>query len=74
MVKAPKIALTNKGYVVEVDEESDGVISCRVGMVHVSNVMLWTESIKLTSGSKPSLCLCYKTVVFAFQRGSEAFY
>ena len=74
MGKAPKIALTNKGYVVEVDEESDGVISYRVGMVHVSNVMLWTESTKLTSGSKPSLCLCYKTVVLAFQRGSEAFY
>ncbi len=44
MGKAPKIALNDKGFVVEVDEEMNGYISYRVGLVHSSHMIIWTES------------------------------
>lgn len=72
--KAPRIALNDEGYVVEVDEETDGKISCRVGIMHTSNVMIWTEGVVFTSGSNPSIALCHRTVITAFKRGDNAFY
>ncbi len=72
--KAPKIALNDQGFVVEVDEELDGQISCRVGQIHESNMIMWTESSNFTNGSNPSITLSYKTVIVAFKRGEDAFY
>lgn len=72
--KAPKIALNDEGYVVEVDEEKDDDISCRVGIVHSSNVMLWTESSKFATGSNPTIALCYKTAIAAYRKGEDGYY
>lgn len=72
--KAPQIALNDDGYVVEVDEEVESRISCRVGIVHSSNVMIWTESSTLTTGSNPTVALCSHTVITAFKRADDAFY
>lgn len=72
--KAPKIALNDEGFVVEVDEETDGQISCRVGQIHESNMIIWTESSNFTNGSNPSITLSYKTVIVAFKRAEDAFY
>ncbi len=76
MGTAPKIALSNKyeGYVVEVDEEQDGNLSCRVGIVHYSNAMLWTESCVFTTGSSPSIALYQNTVITTFRRSGDAVY
>jgi hypothetical protein len=72
--KAPQIALSEDGYVVEVDEEADVRLSCRVGMVHSSNVMLWTEASVFTNGSNPTVAFSHRTVVTAFKRNDDAFY
>lgn len=72
--RAPRIALNDEGYLVEVDEESPGKISYRVGIEHYGNAMLWTESSEVTHGSTPSIALCYKTAILAFRRESEGFY
>lgn len=74
MGKAPRIALNDEGYVVEVDEETDGKISSRVGIVHASNMMLWTEGVVFTSGSNPSIALRHRTAIVAFKRDNNAFY
>lgn len=75
MGKCPKIALNDEGYVVEVDEEVAGTISSRVGIVHPSNVMLWTEaSTRTIAGSKPSIAIHQKAVVMAFVRNGDAYY
>lgn len=74
MGKAPQIALNDEGYVVEVDEEEHSRISYRVGIIHSSNVMLWTESSRFTTGSRPSVALCFRTVIAAFKREGFAFY
>lgn len=74
MGKSPRISLNNEGYVVEVDEETNGHLSCRVGIVHSSNVMMWTESSIFTAGSNPSIALCFRTVIVAFKRAEDAFY
>lgn len=72
--KAPKIALNDHGFVVEVDEESDDKISCRVGQLHESNMIIWTESSSFTKGTNPSITISFKTVIVAFKRGEDAFY
>ena len=72
--KAPQIALSEDSYVVEVDEEADTRVSYRVGLVHSTNVMLWTEASQFTAGSSPTVVLCHRTVVAAFKRGDDAFY
>lgn len=72
--KTPQIALNDDGYVVEVDAEADSRISCRVGIVHSSNVMIWTESSTLTAGSNPTVALCNRTAIAAFRRADDAFY
>ena len=72
--KAPRIALNDEGYIVEVDEEMDGKISCRVGIVHASNMMIWTEGVVFTSGYNPSIAVRHRTVIAAFKRDDNAFY
>ena len=74
MGKSPRIALNEEGYVVEVDEESNGHISCRVGVVHASNMMIWTESSIFTAGSGPSIAIRNRVVIVAFKRADDAFY
>ncbi len=62
-------------YVIEVDQEDDGKISFRVGIIHHSNVMLWTEAMATNiTGSEPCIAVCNKTVVMAFLRDSDAYY
>jgi len=70
----PKIAINDENFVVEVDEETAGNISCRVGVVHSSDVMIWMERLLLTTGSNPSIALCSRTVITTFTRDNEAFY
>lgn len=72
--KVPKVALNDKGFVVEVDEEPNGQISCRVGELHESHMIIWTESSNFTNGSSPCITINYKTVIVAFKRAEDAFY
>lgn len=73
--KFPKVALNDEGYVVEVDEEATGFISSRVGIVHPSNVMLWTEASTTSfAGSQPCVAICRKAVVITFIRNSDGYY
>ena len=60
---------------VEVDEEDDGKISFRVGIIHPSNVMLWTEATPTgLSGSQPCVVVFQRTVVMAYTRKDDAYY
>ena len=72
--RAPRIALNDEGFVVEVDEEIDGKLFYRVGQIHESHMIIWTEGSNFTSGSSPSITMSYKTVIVAFKRGEDAFY
>ncbi len=72
--KSPRIALNNKGYVVEVDEEIHGNITYRVGLAHYRNSVLWGESCVFTTGTYPSVALCRKTVIAMYMRSGGAFY
>jgi len=61
--------------VVEVDLEDDGTISYRVGIIHPSNVMLWTEATPTGfSGSQPSVVVLQRTVVMAYTKKGDAYY
>lgn len=72
--KCPKIALNDQGFVVEADEETEGKLFCRVGQLHTTNMIIWTESTEFTSGSNPCITMSHKTVVVAFKRANDAFY